>query len=278
MVLAILQSLTTTQASIGICLEWRIPMRFISILLCGIIASWGNSGSTLSARFPPPAGFERVPNTPHSFGEYLRTLPLKPPGSPVLYYNGEAKSNPNIYVAVVDLPIGKKDLHQCADAVMRLFAEYFYQQKMYEKIHFNFISDSKPRYYLDYVKGDTSRPTFWKYMEYIFASANTRSLQQELKPVPKYTDMRIGDVFIQTGNPYGHAILIVDVAKNPKTGETVFLLAQSYMPAQETQILSNQNDDAISPWYALDTLNPDIYTPEWLFHQKDLRRHKDITP
>jgi hypothetical protein len=41
------------------------------------------------------------------------------------------------------------------------------------------------------------------------------------------------------------------------------MLAQSYMPAQETQILKNENDE-ISPWYNIKVFDK-LYTPEWTF-------------
>ena len=59
--------------------------------------------------------------------------------------------------------------------------------------------------------------------------------------------MKIGDVFIKGGSP-GHAVTIVDIAINPKTNKKVFLLAQSYMPAQEIKILKNPNNSELSPW------------------------------
>ena len=61
--------------------------------------------------------------------------------------------------------------------------------------------------------------------------------------------MRIGDVFIIGGSP-GHAVIVVDMAVNPETHEKVFLLAQSYMPAQQIQLLKNNNDPDLSPWYS----------------------------
>jgi hypothetical protein len=77
--------------------------------------------------------------------------------------------------------------------------------------------------------------------------AGTLSLSKSMH-TKSIEDMAIGDVFIKGGSP-GHAVLIVDLAENEK-GEKVFLLAQSYMPAQETQILKNNNDPDLSPWYS----------------------------
>lgn len=51
----------------------------------------------------------------------------------------------------------------------------------------------------------------------------------------------------------------------------MFLLAQSYMPAQEIHILKNPNNENLSPWYQI----PDgqvLETPEWTFQTTELRR------
>lgn len=108
-------------------------------------------------------------------------------------------------------------------------------------------------------------------MKYVFNYANTGSLKNQLVKVDNFENLEIGDVFIQSGTPYGHAVIVVDVAQN-ENGEKVFLLAQSYMPAQETQLLINPNDPKISPWYSAQTAI--IQTPEWKFYQTDLRRFK----
>ena len=108
-------------------------------------------------------------------------------------------------------------------------------------------------------------------MDQVFAYANTSSLHDEMVSVP-IDDMRSGDVFIQKGTPYGHAVIVVDMAESD-SGEKLFLLAQSYMPAQEIQILVNRNNRSISPWYEL--RNEPIVTPEWTFEPSDLRRFKD---
>lgn len=230
-------------------------------------------GTTIENRIIPPVEYERTTEKVNSFGEYLRQLELKPHGSQVMYYYNQAKTKEGVYMAVVKMDIGKKDLQQCADAVMRLKGEYLYKHKKYDQIHFNFLSDNKPRYFKEYAEGDYSYEKFRKYMEYIFAYANTGSLHDELLPVTDYKSMNVGDVFIQKGTPFGHAVIVVDMAVNPKNGKKLFLLAQSYMPAQETQILINPNNSEISPWYELK--EGEVLTPEWTFNSKDLRRFRD---
>jgi hypothetical protein len=231
------------------------------------------AGKTIVARFDPPSGFSRTVIDSSSFGYYLRHLKLKPFGTKVKYYNGQPKNKSNVYISVIDMDIGNRDLQQCADAVMRLRSEYLYARKRYQDIHFNFVSDGLPRYYEEYIEGDHSYEKFRKYMDYIFNSANTRSLSQELISRENLEEMQIGDVLIKTGNPYGHAVIVVDMAVNTDSGEKVYMLAQSYMPAQDIQVLINRENRAISPWYLLG-LDP-IETPEWTFRQGDLKRFSD---
>ena len=86
-------------------------------------------------------------------------------------------------------------------------------------------------------------------------------------------DIHAGDVFHQTGNPYGHAVTVMDVVQD-STGATRFLLSQSYMPAQSIHILVNPNDTEMSPWYTLEP-NQVLVTPEWNFPANSLKRWKD---
>lgn len=225
-----------------------------------------DTSSFLISRFPPPAGFTRVKAQPASFAAYLRMLPMKEKGSPVLYFNGGVKHNRGTYDAVVDLPIGNRDLHQCADAVMRLYAEYLFLNKRFSDICFNFLSDGKPRCFDTYTS-DRTYKSFWKFMEYVFAFANTSSLYDQMKPA-NVKNMKIGDAFIEKKSPYGHAVIVADMAENAK-GEKIFLLLQSYMPAQEIHVLKNPNDPDLSPWYKLP--ENELRTPDWKFKIHHLR-------
>ena len=80
---------------------------------------------TLEQRFAPPAGYTRVKVESGSFGAFLRTLPLAAPSTPVVSYTGKTlheATHANI-AAVVAIDIGKADLQQCADSVIRMHAE-----------------------------------------------------------------------------------------------------------------------------------------------------------
>lgn len=243
-------------------------------------------GNTIKDRFSVPLGYVRTLETKNSFPEYLRSLPLKPISSLVKYYNGATKPNSNIYGAVVDLPIGNKDLHQCADAVIRLRGDYFYSLKQYDKIHFNFTNGFRVDYnkwrqgYRIAVKGNKtswvktaktsdSKEDYWKYLEIIFNYAGTASLAKEMNSI-SVSEMQIGDVFIKGGFP-GHAVIVVDMATNGN--KKIFLLAQSYMPAQELQILLNPSISSSNKacWYSANELST-LETPEWTFKSSELKR------
>ncbi len=223
-------------------------------------------GGTLAARIAPPPGFQRTPVAAGSWAEWLRGLPLKPEGSPVLIHTGARKSRQDVHVAVVDIDVGKRDLQQCADAVMRLRAEWLYASGRKADIAFN-DTDGKRRAFARQSRQDY--PTFRKYMDLVFAYAGTWSLERELKPV-KMNDIAIGDVFIKGGFP-GHAVLVADMAENAGTGEKRFLLLQSYMPAQDIHVVKNPGSPDGSPWYATD-IGEQLTTPEWVFLRTALRR------
>lgn len=243
----------------------RIPIANSMDSACEL--RFATNEKTIESRFIPPQGFIRKTEA-GSFHNYLIHLPLKEYGDNVLTYNGMVKPMENVYCSVIDMDLDPVDLQQCADAVMRLRAEYWFSKKEYQKIHFEYLSDGKPHYFVNY-GSDMSYKSFRKYMKTVFNRANTRSLKNELIPVLDKNDIQAGDVFIVAGNPYGHAILVIDVVENMK-GEKQFLLAQSYMPAQDTHILINPLCSNNSPWYTIEQVA--VETPEWNFNWSDLHR------
>ena len=114
-----------------------------------------------------------------------------------------------------------------------------------------------------------TKKDLWNYLEQIFTYCGTLSLSKELKPA-KVPDIQPGDVFIKGGSP-GHAVIVLDVARHKETGKKIFLLGQSYMPAQEIQVLINPMNADLSPWYSED-FGEVLYTPEWTFYTYELKR------
>ena len=242
------------------------------------------SDSSIEA-IPLPLGFYRIRLQTGSFGEWLRTIKLKK-NSTVYLYNGKPKEWQGAQFAVLDIPIGDKDLQQCADAVMRLRAEWFFQKEMDDSISFHAgsgieisferwlkgerykTSGDKLVAWQTNHRGTNRRMEFQNYLEIVFTYCGTYSLAGELKQARTVSGVMPGDVLIKPGSP-GHAMIVVDVAGNDK-GEKIFMLAQSYMPAQDIHIVKNPRDQALSPWY--DATNAgDIVTPEWTFHANQLK-------
>ena len=211
---------------------------------------------------PLPEGFVRIQVKQDSFAEWLRKLQLKKDKT-VYQYNGLPVRNQDAQFAVINISTGKKDLQQCADAIMRLRSEYFYQRKEFQQIQFT--DNAKVIYH--YCAGD-DRMKFDQYLEKVFSNCGTLSLENQLHKRTSMRDMAIGDVLIKGGSP-GHAMIIVDMAANKK-GEKIFLLAQGYMPAQDMHIVRNPEKPSVSPWYAVDN-ERNIETPGWVFLPSQLR-------
>jgi hypothetical protein len=243
--------------------------------------------TALINRIPVPKGYERVAENSGSFGDWLRHLPLKPNGAKVYLYNGTVKYRQDVQAAVLDIDVGDKDLQQCADAVMRLKAEYHYSRGEFDKIHFKFtsgdnvtfddwrygrkpkISGNKVTFSPKTTTANNSYANFKSYMNMIFNYAGTYSLSQELKQ-KNVANIQTGDVFIVGGFP-GHAMMVMDVAKN-KDGKTIFLLSQSYMPAQSIHIVNNFNAEksTLGCWFSTD-YGDVLNTPEYNFPKGNLK-------
>ncbi len=242
---------------------------------------------SIALRIAPPEGFARVDVEPGTFAHWLRYLPLKPGRPDVRLFNGEPKANQTAHHAVIDIDVGERDLQQCADAVMRLRAEYLFTHGHADRIAFNYTSGDRAAY-TEWAEGmrpsvsgnrvtwsrsagvDRSYRGFRRYLRNVFIYAGTASLSKELPKLGDPARLRAGDVIVQGGYP-GHAVIVVDAAVDARTGRRVYLLAQSYMPAQDMHVLVNPSDPALSPWYTAEPGRP-IVTPEWRFNASHLRR------
>lgn len=250
--------------------------------------AWGpataRAADTLAGRFPPPAGFARLVGPAGSLATWLRGLPLRPAGTRVFLHSGREKGRQNVHLAVVDIDTGKRDLQQCADAVMRLLAEWRYARGEAQLIAFNDTGGGKPMTFARWARGerpkavgralawspaarpDASYASFRRYIDTVFIWAGTHSLERELTPVSE-SEIRPGDIFIRGGFP-GHAVLVADVVESPSSGERRVLLIQSFMPAQDMHVLGAPDGSA---WFALPGGGP-MVTPEWVFPPASLRR------
>ncbi len=241
-------------------------------------------GETMKERINTPTGYKR--EDAGSLAEFLRNYQMKPHSSPVFLYNGNKKGNQNAHIAVFSLPIENENLQQCADSVMRVYAEYYWSKGEYDKIAFHFTdgflceySKWRDGYRVSFENGtkwvksasyDDSYDNFKKYLRIVFSYAGTQSMEKYESEEISLSDFNVGDVILKGGSP-GHIVMVVDVCKN-KDGKKAFLLAQGYMPAQEFHIVKNplHEDD---PWYYEEEMTFPLKTFEYTFdNEKMLRR------
>lgn len=145
----------------------------------------------------------------------------------------------------MDIDSGTKDLQQCADAVIRMRAEYLFSQNP-NKLHFH-LPTGYDAWFSDYVAGTTFQvrgeevrpapkpaeaPThtaLGRYLLPVFGYEGTLSLSREVQPVA-LAEVQPSDVLVHGGRP-GYAVLVADVAENLRSGQHYILSMQSYMPA-----------------------------------------------
>ena len=244
--------------------------------------------SALEERFRPPQGYERTAAPPSSFGHWARGLPLEPGRPEVLLFDGRKKPNQTAQLAVLRIDVGTRDLQQCADAAIRLWAEYLWAMKRFDDICYYLTNGDliswrrwergeRPAVrgntitWARSAKADSTHGTFRRYLDFVFTYAGTASLEWRMLERVKEAEVQAGDFFIQGGFP-GHAVLVVDVAK--RGTDRAVMLAQSYMPAQQIHILDNPSKPG-TPWYEL-TSGAELVTPEWSFAPGALKRLRPL--
>ena len=236
----------------------------------GLPARGNNPGSSISkenpfaniGQIPLPEGYTRIPADKDPFIGFLRSTGLKK-NKTVYLFNGLPKANQKAQFAVLDIDVGNQDLQQCADAVMRLRAEYQFAAKDYGDIIFADNNGTSYTFGPPYTKAH-----FRNYLHKVFGICGSASLSKQLKPA-EMADIRPGDVLIHGGFP-GHAVIVMDAAENIQ-GDRIFLLAQGFMPAQDIHVLVNPVNGTLSPWYKAGQ-NKIIYTPEYVFYAKELKK------
>ena len=242
-----------------------------------------SDGQTLETRIKTPNGYEREESQDGTLTSFLRNYEMKDDLSPVLLYNGNEKGNQNAHVAVFKLPIENENLQQCADSVMRVYAEYYWNLGQYDKIKF-YLTDGFLCEYSKWIEGyrvsfdgetkrvksasyDASYETFLKYLRIVFSYAGTASMENHESETISLPEMTVGDVILKGGSP-GHVVMVIDECVNNE-GKKAYLFAQGYMPAQEFHVIKNplHSDD---PWYYEEEMSFPLKTAEYTFSEENM--------
>ena len=245
------------------------------------------SGSTIEERFNPPKGYERVETEKGSFGEFLRTYPLKDYGEKALLFSG-AYNDDAATLGVLRQTYEISQNQQCADTAIMLYGEYLYTNGRFSEIVFNFSSGFKCDF-LSWAEGkrpvvngrnvtwtdktgtdgvkanDYSAENFVAYLKKVYEYANTDSLVMQYSK-KSFDSLAPGDIFVATASElrkqaesisedavnsvsYGHAVIVADVAVN-EAGEKVFLLIEGTTPATECAVVEAPDEDMVC-WFRL---------------------------
>lgn len=221
---------------------------------------------TIQTRVNAPNVYKRVVYSETSFEDYRRIYKLKPFRSKIINYDNTEYFWQGGHIVILEIPVPKNGLQQCADALLRISSEYLWDNNRKAEIGFNFTSG----HYCSWIKyaegyrpkingnkvtfsktasANHSKNNFYKYLNLIYMYSGTLSLYNELESIDA-KDLKIRDMLIKGGSP-GHIVMIADEVVNDN-GEKLYLLFQGNTPAQSVHLVKNLEDKSITPWYQLE--------------------------
>ena len=186
-------------------------------------------------------------------------------------YDGKLAEHQDWSASVIKTQFHSKGWLQCADCVMKLLGDYLYNKGKADELVFDFASGRR----LSFANYSGS---YEKYMSDVYMNANTSSLKAQKESIKlSLKDIFPGAYFIMDKDrvhEYGHAIFVIDVARNDK-GEVAFLLAQGSTPSQDMYIFQNplHPDD---PWYYSSEIGSTFEIPGWTFKTSNLYYYQPI--
>jgi hypothetical protein len=194
----------------------------------------------VSYRFQPPSGFERVSVSDGTFGAILRDLKLKPEGTNARNQKGEDILCEDEIISVIDeRPLPTKE-SKGAEAVLKLWGAYRWSKGRTNEISFG-LDNGQRAQWKDWRDGlrprahegrmlfvqvgvpDGSQANYLKYLTFVAENAGSISLKRDLEVVvPDH--LAPGDVIVSSEGNQGRAALVLDICRNPHTGERLLLL------------------------------------------------------
>ena len=197
----------------------------------------------------------------NSWEYFLQHLPETK--GPILDYKGQPVSYQAKHFSIINYDVGTRDLQQCADALIRLRAEFLFAKKRFSEIGFHFTSGDFYSFD-DYCNGKRPVPkgadvvfissspnpkdakSLRKYLDIVYTYAGTISLAKELRNTQVFA---IGTVVITPGSP-GHCFIVADEAIL-SSGQKLYKLVEGYTPAQSIYVLINTGDPSLGYWHHL---------------------------
>lgn len=208
-------------------------------LSCFILLSVFCRGEQLSAEtvgdITAPGGYTKVSCDIFSYSSWLRGLHLKK-GNIILRHDGKTIPvyNYNVF-AVIDMPLlFSENIEQCADWGFRFWSEYHKDKGMLNRLYL-FDYSGTMKYY------NKSGKSFNSFLKYSMNYSNSHSIKSGCDKISP-DDIRGGDMLVQnkTGG-IGHVSIVMDVCRN-STGDELYLIGYSFMPAQQFHIYKGNCD------------------------------------
>jgi hypothetical protein len=212
----------------------------------------------------PDPQYKRVQLDPDSFGSWLRRLSLKPAGSPVLDYRSRIykTAEDSVVGAVVAMDISGRRMEQCMDVLVRLYAEYLWQQSQAIRLKLplpgrywlawqDWAAGLRPRYRGTHVSliqnstSDHSEANYRAYLREVYAASATQQFYYSYQSLDREM-AQPGDFIVKKGRKR-HAVMIVDIARNPE-GEEIALIGHGDTPACQFFLLRYSEDNL---WFPL---------------------------
>ncbi|MBI4727371.1 hypothetical protein HY768_09175 [candidate division TA06 bacterium] len=221
-------------------------MRIVTTFIVILITSLGlvQAASRID-EIPIPAGYTAVEYPASGYSHWVTRCPLKS-NLDILDHSGR-KVPPGAYsvYAVLDLPpLFSGDLEQCADYAMRLWAEYHKDRNILDKLYL-FDYNGRRQYY------KASHLSDRNFLHRAFANSSSYFLKQGCAAVDAAA-LVPGDMVVQNERGgVGHVSVVLNVCLN-SSGQKLYLLGFSYMPAQEFHVERALEGYGTEGWFTLE--------------------------
>lgn len=193
--------------------------------------------------FDPPKGYTRIVFQNDSYSNWMQNLPVKNSKS-IMSIDRKINWNRLTYNVffVIDKPLYfKEDLEQCADYAMRFWADYHKETGKRDNLYLFDYNGSK-KYFIN------SKKTYIDFLKYSMSHSNSYSIWNGANKIIS-EKLIPGDMFVQNMNGgIGHVSVVIDAAEN-ETGDRIYLVGYSNLPAQEFHVERALTEYGVSGWF-----------------------------